>query len=265
MKNKINCKNCGTLLSGQFCHKCGEKILGENDLSIFSIINLSFNTLTNFDSKFFKTFVSLLLKPGELTIEFINGRRKSYMQPFQTFVLVNLFFFFFLTSTDVFRKLPKWYFEEPDIKNKVELIAKEKGISKSDLALIYDNQSASLSKSAIAVIIPFIALMLLLLNLRKKIFFGMHLVFATHFLSFLMLFMVLLSFLFSLVTVSGKYFNQVPILLAMIIYLVFSQKNFYKDGYGWSIVKSILGTALILLVILIYRDLVSWVSLYLIS
>ena len=187
------------------------------------------------------------------------------MQPFQVFVLANLLFFFFLTNTDVFRKLPKWYFEEPGMKNKVELLTKEQDISKNDVTLLYDNQSTSLSKSAIAVIIPFMALMLLILNFRKKYLFGKHLVFATHFLSFLMIFMVLLSFIFSVIPVSGKYFNQVPILLAMIIYLVFSQKNFYKDGFWWSTIKSILGTIMILLVILLYREIVSRISFYLIT
>lgn len=187
------------------------------------------------------------------------------MQPFQVFVLANLFFFFFLTNTDVFRNLSKWYFEEPALKNKVEIIVKEKGISKNDLALLYDNQSASLSKLAIAIIIPLMALMLMLLNFRKKYLFGKHLVLATYFLSFLLIFMVLLSFLFSVIPASGKYYNQVPILLTMIIYLLFSQKNFYKDGIGWSIIKSFLGTIMILLTILLYTEMVSYISFPLIS
>lgn len=260
-----SCKNCGTALNGNFCHKCGEKLVAENDFSAFSLLKLSFSTITNFDSKFFKTFSLLIFKPGKLTEEFILGRRKSYMQPFQVFVLANLFFFFFLTNTDVFRNLSKWYFEEPGVKNKIESIVIEKNISRDYLAISYDNQSASLSKSAIAIIIPLMALMFLVLNFRKKYLFGKHLVFATHFLSFLMIFMVLLSFIFSVIPASGKYFNQVPILLAMIIYLGFSQKNFYKDRFWWATIKSILGTIMILFVILIYREVVSRISLYLVT
>ena len=265
MEEAIKCKNCNTELKGSYCHSCGEKPVSEKDFSVLSLAKLSFGTITNFDSKFFKTFSLLLFRPGKLTEEFISGKRKTYMQPFQVFVLANLFFFFFLTDTDVFRNLSKWYFEEPALKNKVEIIVKEKGISKNDLALLYDNQSASLSKSAIAVIIPFMALMLMLLNFRKKYLFGKHLVFATHFLSFLLIFMVLLSFLFSVIPASGKYYNQVPILLAMIIYLLFSQKNFYKDRIGWSILKSFLGTLMILLTILLYREIVSYISFLLVS
>ena len=130
---------------------------------------------------------------------------------------------------------------------------------------MYDNHSASLSKSAIVVVIPFMALMLMQLNFRKKYLFGKHLVLATHFLSFLLIFMVLLSFLFSVIPASGKYYNQVPILLAMIIYLLFSQKNFYKDRIGLSLLKSFLGTIMILLTILLYREIISYISFLLVS
>lgn len=265
MEESIKCNNCCAELKGAYCQNCGEKAVSDNDFSVLSLIKLSFSTITNFDSKFFKTFRSLLFNPGHLANEFISGKRKTYMQPFQVFVLANLFFFFFLTNTDVFRNLSKWYFEEPGVKNKIESIVIEKNISRDYLAISYDNQSASLSKSAIAIIIPLMALMFLVLNFRKKYLFGKHLVFATHFLSFLMIFMVLLSFIFSIVPASGKYFNQVPILLAMIIYLGFSQKNFYKDRFWWATIKSILGTIMILFAILVYREVVSRISLYLVT
>lgn len=177
----------------------------------------------------------------------------------------NLCFLLFLTDTDVCRNLSKWYFEDTGLKNKVETIVKGKSISKNDLALLYDNQFASLSKSALVVVIPFMALMLMLVNFRKKYLFGKHLVFATDFLFFLLIFMALLSFIFSAIPVSGKYFNKIPILLAMIVYLGFPQKNFYKDGIGWSILKSFLGTIMILLLILLYREIVSYISFLLVS
>ena len=265
MKESINCKNCGTELTGKFCHNCGESVSSENDFSVLSLIKLSFSTLTNFDSKFFKTFVLLLFKPGLLTKEFISGRRKSYMQPFQVFVLANLFFFFFLTSSDVFRNPSQWFFEEPGIKKDVETFATIKNISHKEVAQIYDNQSISLSKSAVLVIIPFIGIAMWLINIRKKYLFGKHLVFSTHLLSFIMIFMVILSFVISILPFASKYLFQIPILLVMIFYLLFSQITFYKDSLIAASIKSVLGTVFILIIILFYRDVISRVSFYLIK
>lgn len=265
MEEAIKCKNCGNELKGAFCHNCGEKIIGENDFSMLSLIKLSFSTITNFDSKFFKTFTSLLFKPGHLTSEFILGKRKSYMQPFQVFVVANLFFFFFLTSSDVFRNPSQWFFEQPGIKKEVETLATVKNITRKEVALIYDNQSISLSKSAVLVIIPFIGIAMWLINPGKKYLFGKHLIFSTHLLSFLMIFMVLLSFVISILPFASKYLFQIPILLVMIFYLLLSQITFYKDSLIVASIKSVLCTAFILIIILLYREIISIVSFYLIK
>ena len=261
----LNCKNCSAEIIGSFCHNCGERVFSENDFSVLALINLSFSTITNFDSKFFRTFTSLLIKPGHLANEFIYGRRKSYMQPFQVFVLANLFFFFFLTSSDVFRNPSQWFFMEAQIKSHVEKLSAEKNISQEMIAINYDNQSASLAKSVIIAIIPFIALAMMLINIRKKYLFGKHLIFSTHFLSFLMIFMVLLSFVISVLPFSSKYFFQIPIFSAIFVYLIFAQQSFYKDSVSISVFKSSIGTALTVVIILLYRDAVSNISLWLIS
>lgn len=265
MEETIKCKNCSAELKGAYCQNCGEKAISDKDFSVLSLIKLSFSTITNFDSKFFKTFALLFFKPGKLPSEFISGKKKSYMQPFQVFVLANLFFFFFLTTSDVFRNPSQWFFKEEEIKQRVENLVAEKKISQEMIAANYDNQSASLAKSAIIAIIPFFAFIMMIINVRKKYLFGKHLVFATHFLSFLMIFMVLLSFVISVLPFANKYFFQIPIFSAIYIYLLFSQKNFYKDRYWLATIKSILGTIMILFAILIYREVVSRISLYLVA
>lgn len=264
MNESINCKNCGTKLNGTFCYNCGEKIVTDNDFSVLSLLKLSFSTITNFDSKFFKSFRSLLFNPGHLTDEFILGKRKSYIQPFQIFVLANLFFFFFLTSSDVFRNPSQWFFKEAEIKDRVENLSAEKKTSQEMIALEYDNKSTSLAKSAIIIIIPFFALAMMLINIRKKYLFGKHLIYSTHFLSFLMIFMVLLSFVISVLPFSSKYLFQIPIFSAIFAYLLFSQKSFYNDTILISLIKSAVGTVLVVIIILIYRAAVSFISLWLI-
>ncbi len=88
------CKNCDSdFKSGfQFCPHCGMKDKEELTLGI-----LFYNTLNNYllwDSKFLKSFIPLMSKPGFLPKRFIEGKRLSYLHPAQLYLFVTFVFFF---------------------------------------------------------------------------------------------------------------------------------------------------------------------------
>ncbi|MCX6303576.1 MAG: DUF3667 domain-containing protein [Bacteroidetes bacterium] len=47
----------------------------------------------HFDSKFFRTILPLLYKPGWLTLEYMRGRRKSFVEPFKVFLVIRVIYF----------------------------------------------------------------------------------------------------------------------------------------------------------------------------
>jgi hypothetical protein len=58
---------------------------------------LFYNTLNNYllyDSKFFKSIIPLLAKPGFLANKFIEGKRLTYLHPAQLYLFVTFIFFF---------------------------------------------------------------------------------------------------------------------------------------------------------------------------
>eukprot|EP01035_Chromulina_nebulosa_P036002 gene36002-48436_t len=57
------CLNCGASMVGRFCHECGQENI-EQKISIGAAIVEFLNAFTFYDSKFFKTFVPLIIKPG---------------------------------------------------------------------------------------------------------------------------------------------------------------------------------------------------------
>ena len=68
------CANCGTALVGPWCHACGQK--GEEfHRSIWRLVAEAFEGLTNFDSRFWNTLPRLIVRPGKLTREYLDGRR----------------------------------------------------------------------------------------------------------------------------------------------------------------------------------------------
>ena len=54
------------------------------------------------DTKLFKSFIPLLLKPGFLTLEYFKGRRVGYVKPFRMYIITSIVFFFmtFLNQGD---------------------------------------------------------------------------------------------------------------------------------------------------------------------
>lgn len=92
-----NCKNCENDFRSNFdfCPHCGMKAKEELTLGV-----LFYNTVNNYllyDSKFFKSFIPLMVKPGFLPNTFIAGKRLSFLHPAQLYLFVTFVFFFFFS------------------------------------------------------------------------------------------------------------------------------------------------------------------------
>ncbi|GGD13296.1 DUF3667 domain-containing protein [Flavobacterium orientale] len=90
------CLNCNHPLdsSDRFCSNCGQK----NTTKRLTIKNFIEEFLSNFyayDSKIKRTVVSLFTKPGKAALDFINGKRLFYANPFRFYLSVSLLYFIF--------------------------------------------------------------------------------------------------------------------------------------------------------------------------
>src|SRR4051812_4898151 len=94
------CPNCGVVVAGRFCASCGERRASERDNSLLGFLREVFEALTSADRSFISTLRTLLTKPGELTENFMRGRRVSLMRPLQLFLLVNVAFFLWSTASN---------------------------------------------------------------------------------------------------------------------------------------------------------------------
>jgi hypothetical protein len=87
------CPNCSTPLQGPWCHACGQK--GEAySRSIWHLAAEAFEGLTHFDGRFWQTLPRLVLKPGQLTRDYLDGHRAAQIPPFRLFLVVLLLVFF---------------------------------------------------------------------------------------------------------------------------------------------------------------------------
>ncbi|MER3373519.1 MAG: DUF3667 domain-containing protein [Allomuricauda sp.] len=92
------CLNCGHPLdaSDKYCPNCSQAN-STKKLTLKDFLDEFFSGLINYDSKLLKTLSGLLVRPGSITKDYINGKRITYTNPFR--FLLSLAFLYFLMVT----------------------------------------------------------------------------------------------------------------------------------------------------------------------
>jgi len=84
--------NCGAALAGEYCAACGQR----HEAHVHTLghfLGEAFESITHADSRLWRTLGYLLVKPGRLTREFLDGRRARYLPPFRLYLVISLAFF----------------------------------------------------------------------------------------------------------------------------------------------------------------------------
>jgi hypothetical protein len=87
-----DCLNCGTRLQGQYCGVCGQRARSRL-ISLWELISDAFGDLFELDSRIWRTLIPLLVRPGRLTRDYLEGKRARYMPPFRSYLVLSLVFF----------------------------------------------------------------------------------------------------------------------------------------------------------------------------
>ena len=86
------CLNCGARLRGQYCGHCGQRSRSRL-ISIWQLLREAVGDLFQLDSRLWRTLIPLLIRPGQLTRDYLEGRRARYMPPFRSYLVLSIVFF----------------------------------------------------------------------------------------------------------------------------------------------------------------------------
>ena len=87
-----DCPNCEAVVSGNFCHECGQETV-LHPPSTREFVHEFIGHYVALEGKLWKSLLLLLFRPGQLTLEYINGRRVRYIQPLRLYLTFSLIFF----------------------------------------------------------------------------------------------------------------------------------------------------------------------------
>ncbi|CAL2106536.1 DUF3667 domain-containing protein [Tenacibaculum sp. 190524A02b] len=98
-----NCLNCNyPFTKGEkFCPECGQKNKGKR-ITLLSFIREMFAGFFSWDAKFWRTLIPLLINPGKVSRNYIEGRRSRYSNPFRFYLTTSIIFFLLLGASKTY-------------------------------------------------------------------------------------------------------------------------------------------------------------------
>jgi hypothetical protein len=201
------CPSCGLPRTTRYCGQCGERAVAPDELSFKRFLSaLGEELLPGFDAedgtavrrmggRVYRTVYTLFRHPGQLTADYIAGRRRPYMKPVQVFVTISLIFFFF--GHNYFQFKLGEYEVVPIFGETAAAFRSEQQrmkITPAEYEQRFDERLATHKKAVMALTVPLFAVGFFPLFRRRR--YGEHLVFSVHFFALQLLFMI--TFMYAL-------------------------------------------------------------------
>lgn len=232
------CPNCNTQLIGTFCHACGQKVLEPKERTFRHFVFQFFGSAFFLENNFMKNLWVLLTKPGRLSSDFMEGKRKRWMPPFSLFLLINIFYFWYTPFSDFNLTLKEHMNVSPYAAFATSLInerLEKRNSTLENYVTTFERKSGSYANSLVVLHVPFLALLLSLLYYRNRLFFADHFVFALHLLGFVLLISLIIALLlfidgyvFSFITMHTQLILKWLYALAIVAYTWLSLHRMYQ-------------------------------------
>lgn len=98
MEQPSHCLNCGAPLHGPYCYECGQPVKGMVR-HLRSVVHDFLDTVFEYDSRIWRSLLPLYFRPGQITNEFLAGKRSRFVLPFRLFFVLTVVAFLVLQLT----------------------------------------------------------------------------------------------------------------------------------------------------------------------
>ena len=219
------CRNCKSELAerDRYCAACGQAAIESEDRSLTRLLRTSFVEATSLDSRLWLTLRYLFLRPGRLSLEYREGRRRRYLSPIGLFLLGNLLFFLAPPLNDFQLSLEDQYELQPYsawTAQWIDAYLDASGRSFQAVAAAYQLRVTELAKLMVIVHVPLLAAGTMLLAPDKRLFYADHIVMGLHYFAFLMAYLLLISAMFWMLSVVAPSVLQIGSRLGLIAFLI---------------------------------------------
>ena len=233
------CPNCSKDVSGNYCQHCGERAPhNKPDLRLTHFLKEAYHELFDLDSKLLRTVKTLLLKPGFLTLESLQGKRSLYIRPFRlyvTMVVVHFLAFSLFQSGDIFNidRLPLLNMA-PTLKQEIQQRATASELSSDEFTSVLSNRVKDNLTITLYVVVFLAGAILKLIFPSVKRYYVEHLQFVFHIFSFAFVRNVLLI---PLIMLGLDKLVVVFVLVTQVIYSFVAMRKVYGESFPATLMK----------------------------
>jgi hypothetical protein len=271
------CPTCGQPRNTPYCEQCGEEPPAPKDLTLRGLLEKGLHAVTSIDARVARTAWFLLREPGALTQAWTRGTRRQYVAPFQLFVIANVIFFAlqWATGINVFSSTLDSHLHHQDWSSLAQsLLAARLDKTRVPLeryAPEFDRAVVLNAKSLIVLMALSFAPLLPLMFMRERRAFMVHVTFALHLYTFLLMLFcaaLLAAKASEWLGVGGLDVPVVDTVLSMVnlaacaAYLYVAIGPVYQATGGTRVVKAVVLALAVAAIVLAYRFALFLITLY---
>lgn len=97
--SSLACPNCGAPLTGAFCASCGQKAVKPKDLTFGHALHHLVHETLHLDRRLWTTLKLLFTRPGQLSLDFAEGRRQRHIHPVRLLLVIASLYFLVANPT----------------------------------------------------------------------------------------------------------------------------------------------------------------------
>jgi Protein of unknown function (DUF3667) len=264
------CLNCGKTLAGEYCHHCGQPA-ADLKQTLRGLMRDYGSSAFSLDAQLWKTLRCLLLQPGQLAVEYLEGRRSRYIAPLRLYLTWSFILFLILSIVPAANLGMEFNFTDDDgqdISNELTVAERDSlfnaidiggilsstGVADSSQAagalamedgelIVGGETSSDISRGvmehmpkAMFFLVPFSALLIKLAYIRRRRPYLNHLICALglHTFSFMVLSLAQLALLIP--SASKSNISQ-AMMLAVVVYAALAFRRIYGGSWKKTIAK----------------------------
>jgi hypothetical protein len=260
-------------VQGAFCGACGERLLGEDELTLRAQLSQLFTGLFSVDGRVLRSLLALAARPGQLAVDYCRGARVRWLKPVQVFLLANVVYFLLqpYTGFNTFRSTLTLQIERQIYSESLAEIVRARlvasGESMLDFAARFDARADSYARSLLILLAPLLGACVWLLDRRaRRRTFVEALVLSTHFVAFALVYIYVivlgaLQLAFALgLRANGESISGLVTLPLLALWWWLALRRFYALGSGQAVLRAAALTALLFPIVALYRFTLFWIT-----
>ncbi len=138
LRKETNCLNCGHEVLERYCPHCGQENLEWKD-SVWTMLVDYVKDSFNYDSRLWHTLRTLVLRPGQVASEYLNGKRRQNLEPIRFYIFASSAFFLLL-FLEVGSLSLKSGQTQPSTSRRLYYLQREKDLLKGSQDTVHINQ-----------------------------------------------------------------------------------------------------------------------------